>query len=662
MFKKAMLMLLAAVMFWGASTAYADDFQDIKGHNLEKEMREAIDLEIMKGYGGGKFGADDSVTRAQFSAFLSRALNLPAASSSNSFSDVEKSFGLADYIYAAEKAGLINGYPGGTFRPQQDITREEMAVMIDRALAYEELPNKDDKLNFTDEQDINPNYVKAVATNASYGIIKGHALPDSSQTRFAPKDNATRAHAAAYIIRLLHSVEEYRDNLEIPPSPPVNEEPPEEEPVPSEPEGDGDYRAASISSDGKLTVGNKRFASYDEAVKQASKNQTVILKGERIVKIKDGIVRPKHPTANIANVYSNSNLANAKTYATDDVRFGSEFDYVSSNGSYVEVSYAGTTGFFHIDHVEMIPSQQAANKRNYYAVRSGDLYHYLYNPSADNYAAYRYGKAPTFLSAGTKYYSRDGSTFFTASGSKAGEQDQYFNVLPVKTKTSYTAADLDRYLQNMSPAGSGSPLAGEGKSFIKAEKEYGINALYLMGKAIHESSWGTSRIAQDKKNLFGLNASDSNPYGNADVFNSFEDSIMYAARHINNNYADHSNWRFSGSIPGNKGQGFNVRYASDMFWGQKIAGHMYRADEYLGKKDYNKLTIGKTNTSGLNVREKAGATQNRLYRYASSGHYTAVRGEIKVGTQTWYQVSADHKNHYHAYMHSAYADILSFPK
>ena len=126
-----------------------------------------------------------------------------------------------------------------------------------------------------------------------------------------------------------------------------------------------------------------------------------------------------------------------------------------------------------------------------------------------------------------------------------------------------------------------SPLAGLGSYFKEMEATYEVNALYLMAHAIHESAWGTSGIAQTKYNLYGINATDTDPEGNADTYASFEDSIKRAAEFVTSAYLSPTNWRYNGSFLGNKGAGMNVKYASDPYWGEKIAGHMYRADKYL---------------------------------------------------------------------------------
>ena len=67
----------------------------------------------------------------------------------------------------------------------------------------------------------------------------------------------------------------------------------------------------------------------------------------------------------------------------------------------------------------------------------------------------------------------------------------------------------------------------------------------------------------------------------------------HADRYLSWGYTDPlDDWRYFGSHVGNKGSGMNVRYASDPFWGEKIAGWYYRFDSTNGLKDYNYYTIG----------------------------------------------------------------------
>jgi beta-N-acetylglucosaminidase len=123
-----------------------------------------------------------------------------------------------------------------------------------------------------------------------------------------------------------------------------------------------------------------------------------------------------------------------------------------------------------------------------------------------------------------------------------------------------TAAKLNSFL-------SGSAMAGLGPSFMKAEQTYHVSARYFVAHAILESAWGTSAIAQIKHNLFGFNADDANPFGDATTFPSFDACIQYVAKFVADNYLSPSGAYYHGPTL----RGMNVDYASDPNWAEKIA-------------------------------------------------------------------------------------------
>src|SRR5690606_447531 len=114
------------------------------------------------------------VTRGQFATFLARALQLPKVTGTVSFSDVSPSSALADGIYKASAAGLVQGYSNGTFGTYKQITREEMALMIDRVFDYLEIEKqRADFSSFTDLDNLSSASRLAIANSIHYGIIRG---------------------------------------------------------------------------------------------------------------------------------------------------------------------------------------------------------------------------------------------------------------------------------------------------------------------------------------------------------------------------------------------------------------------------------------------------------------------------------------------------------
>ncbi|MTL75557.1 hypothetical protein GMB24_09155 [Turicibacter sanguinis] len=264
---------------------------------------------------------------------------------------------------------------------------------------------------------------------------------------------------------------------------------------------------------------------------------------------------------------------------------------------------------------------------SYYANENGTLVHYLTSnvTKANSYSKVIVGKAPSWMSSNVKYYSYDGIYFYTnwrnikVNGQGAVNQSNpfynYYQYLPVRSKSNYSANIFDNYTN--SNGGAGGKLVNTGQYFYAVQDKYGINGALQYAMGIHESGWGKSSLSIDKNNLFGMNATDNNPYGNGTSFPSVEAGINYHAdRYLSWGYTDPvDDWRYMGSHVGNKGSGMNVRYASDPFWGEKIAGWYYRFDSASGLKDYDYYTIGiKQSNAVVDVKSQANSSSSTLYQ------------------------------------------------
>ena len=124
--------------------------------------------------------------------------------------------------------------------------------------------------------------------------------------------------------------------------------------------------------------------------------------------------------------------------------------------------------------------------------------------------------------------------------------------------------------------------------FYKAEQKYKVNGIFLASIGIHESAWGTSKIANDKNNLFGFTAYDSDPYNSATSFDNYENAINKVAEVLSTKYLHVAGTKISDELTatgtyfnGTSAKSVNVRYASDTGWADKVFNYM----QYL----YNKL-------------------------------------------------------------------------
>lgn len=138
--------------------------------------------------------------------------------------------------------------------------------------------------------------------------------------------------------------------------------------------------------------------------------------------------------------------------------------------------------------------------------------------------------------------------------------------LHLNRRSGLTAEDFERVWH----AHDAAELKGIGKSLLRAEAKYGVNALLLAAVVVHESGWGESAIARDKNNLAGLGAFDDDPYNHAISFASKEDSIYFLARLLANEYMTPGGRFYNGSHLA----GIGKRYATDPLWSKKVAGVM----------------------------------------------------------------------------------------
>ena len=120
-------------------------------------------------------------------------------------------------------------------------------------------------------------------------------------------------------------------------------------------------------------------------------------------------------------------------------------------------------------------------------------------------------------------------------------------------------------------------FAENAENFYDAEQEYEINGIFLASIGIHESAWGTSKLAKTKNNLFGYGAYDRDPEGMANTFETYQEGINTVAEALKTNYLSPTGSYYYGSTL----EDVNTKYASDKKWSDKVYSYM----EYL----YDKL-------------------------------------------------------------------------
>jgi hypothetical protein len=171
---------------------------DISGHWAEAGIKLAVSDGIVSGYPDGTFRPNHTVTRAEFAVMLMNAWKPQDEGVELTFTDKTMIGVWAQKAIAqAVQAGIISGYVDGTFGPNAEVTRAEMAVMIAFALGQSSEANVI-ATGFSDDEDI-PVWAKgSVAYLRQAGIMIG-----KGDQLFGPQDHVTRAEAVTVILNML---------------------------------------------------------------------------------------------------------------------------------------------------------------------------------------------------------------------------------------------------------------------------------------------------------------------------------------------------------------------------------------------------------------------------------------------------------------------------
>lgn len=178
----------------------AKTFGDMSNHWAKADVELLASKLVVKGMTDTSFTPDSKITRAEFAAILVRGLGL-SENNAAKFNDVKATDWYAGVVGAAAKAGLVDGFEDGTFKPDANVTREQMAVMVARAMKVaNKQPAADIKAldKFADQASISGWAKDATAQAVNAGIING-----MTDRTFVPADHATRAEAAVMVKRLL---------------------------------------------------------------------------------------------------------------------------------------------------------------------------------------------------------------------------------------------------------------------------------------------------------------------------------------------------------------------------------------------------------------------------------------------------------------------------
>ena len=412
-----------------------------------------------------------------------------------------------------------------------------------------------------------------------------------------------------------------------------------------------EFELSYIENDGSFTKVSCH-SNFDEAKKAMKANKDYVVRYSKsysptmIVAMNEGLAYtyPGRSNSSTMNIYQNVTVKDDSRYKRTFVAnhyemtyvdtLGSDYYDIKSNGKgYIRVVLNGFEGFTDLEYTDLVPFKFINNNipiwlggrnvyeaedpflvkvhQNYYMIEKNDNYYdmsfhyYRAYPTGSNNGAdalhskYIVDNAKNYIDAGmqvgVKYYSNDGINYYSDYNlkNKVATVYNYYQFLPLRTQTNLTVEDFDNYIAKLK--GDASVLVGQGKYFLRGQNAYGANALTVYAMACLESAYGTSGYARNRNNLFGWSAYDDSP-DDASSFSSVKVCVYEQMGRNLNWFLDFTNRRYFGYAVGNKGSGINVQYASDPYWGIKIASISYNIDKFANNyngnlKDYNTYTL-----------------------------------------------------------------------
>ena len=182
------------ILFPGVNLpAFPQQLSDVEGHWAEAAISQMAVQGFVKGFPDGTFRPDNNISRAEFAALTVQAFAIKDAGS-KVFSDTAQHWA-GEYIASACAGGIVKGYSDDVFGPDDLITREQMALMVSQAAG---LQPDTASLDCSDGDQVADWAKGAVAAAYERGIISG--MPDGS---FRPQEHATRAQAVIVLSKSL---------------------------------------------------------------------------------------------------------------------------------------------------------------------------------------------------------------------------------------------------------------------------------------------------------------------------------------------------------------------------------------------------------------------------------------------------------------------------
>lgn len=196
--KKTLLVALLTMCLLLAYTslAFGAAFSDVQGNWAETQIKKWAEKGLVGGYLDGTFKPNNEVTRAEFVALVNRAFGITNAGAEANFTDVQEGQWCYQDVAAAKAAGYIAGYTDGSFRPNQTITRQEVASILVRLMDLEQTTEGLEQFNDAGQ-------IPAWSRGAIGAIVKAGLMVGYTDGTFQAVRSITRAEAVVTLDRAL---------------------------------------------------------------------------------------------------------------------------------------------------------------------------------------------------------------------------------------------------------------------------------------------------------------------------------------------------------------------------------------------------------------------------------------------------------------------------
>ena len=190
------------VTYKPVETLWNNPFADVSEGDWYYEAVQFVqERGLMNGYSDGRFGPNDTLSRAQLAQILFNKEGRPGVNYLLTFSDVASEAWYTEAIRWAASQGIVGGYGDGTFGPNDPITREQLAVMLWRYSGSPAATGKE--LHFNDTDEISGFALEALRWAVENGILNGYG-----DGRLGSQGQATRAQVAQMLKNFIENQEE----------------------------------------------------------------------------------------------------------------------------------------------------------------------------------------------------------------------------------------------------------------------------------------------------------------------------------------------------------------------------------------------------------------------------------------------------------------------